>query len=231
MLEQILLDENERPLVSFDKYGKVFGQLSVRSNLRARHELSAPDDVSSSLPILTSTEDEHFHEAQNYEIEDEERDRPARVYDRSQEPVYGLESDYSEYINEEHSLKNGLERALPSTEVLLAVVQYFCSSFHHWFPFLHKARWTRQVEEGSMDSGDLLVLHAATAVALQRVKMEGAFSTRENAQNKAKASRALVIKHAMFEMSLKSLMALVILIFNDVSYLILKSAKSNKTTI
>lgn len=78
-----------------------------------------------------------------------------------------------------------------------------------------------------MDKGDLLVLHAAIAVALHRVKTDEVYPNTQNAERQARTSRELVIKHAMSEMSLQSLMALVILVFCDVSTVCLVNAQAN----
>lgn len=110
-----------------------------------------------------------------------------------------------------------LSRSLPSREILVEVVDYFCRSFHHWIPFLHKARWQQEARKQSLSGDLLLVFHAAVAVVLPHlatIKEQIGF---EEAQNRARDSRELVMRYAMREISLQSLQSLVILVFEDVS--------------
>ncbi|KAF5853237.1 hypothetical protein GGP41_001806 [Bipolaris sorokiniana] len=49
---------------------------------------------------------------------------------------------------------------LPSQPLLEKLVDFFCISFHHWIPYIHKARLQTRVHQGSQDPGHVLVLHA-----------------------------------------------------------------------
>lgn len=110
-----------------------------------------------------------------------------------------------------------LAQHLPPQSVLLKVVDYFTTSFHHWIPYLHKKRLHDKVSEGVCSNGLLLVLHALVAVALRHMDPNILFMDREQIQRQSSVSRIIVETHAIRSVSIESLQALIFIVFDYVS--------------
>lgn len=110
-----------------------------------------------------------------------------------------------------------LAQHLPSQAVLLKVVDFFTTSFHHWIPYLHKQRLHNKVHQGTCSNGLLLVLHALVAVALRHMDTNILFMDNEQIQRQSDISRIIVETHAIRSVSVESLQALVFIVFDYVS--------------
>lgn len=110
-----------------------------------------------------------------------------------------------------------LAQHLPSQGVLLKVVDYFTTSFHHWIPYLHKKRLQDKVSEGVCSNGLLLVLHALVAVALRHMDPKVLFMDYDQIQRQSSVSRIIVETHAIRSVSIESLQALIFIVFDYVS--------------
>lgn len=110
-----------------------------------------------------------------------------------------------------------LAQHLPPQGVLLKVVDYFTTSFHHWIPYLHKKRLYNKVSEGVCSNGLLLVLHALVAVALRHMDTNILFMDHEQIQRQSDVSRIIVETHAIRSVSIESLQALIFIVFDYVS--------------
>lgn len=108
-------------------------------------------------------------------------------------------------------------RHLPSQAVLLKVVDFFTTSFHHWIPYLHKQRLHNKVNEGVCSNGLLLVLHALVAVALRHMDPNVLFMDNDQIQRQSNVSRTIVETHAIRSVSVESLQALIFIVFDYVS--------------
>lgn len=106
---------------------------------------------------------------------------------------------------------------LPPQGVLLKVVDYFTTSFHHWIPYLHKKRLHDRVSEGVCSNGLLLVLHALVAVALRHMDPNVLFMDHDQIQRQSSISRVIVETHAIRSVSIESLQALIFIVFDYVS--------------
>jgi hypothetical protein len=110
-----------------------------------------------------------------------------------------------------------LAQHLPPQGVLLKVVDYFTTSFHHWIPYLHKKRLHDKVSEGVCSNGLLLVLHALVAVALGHMDPNILFMDHDQIQRQSNVSRIIVETHAIRSVSIESLQALIFIVFDYVS--------------
>ncbi|KAJ4339329.1 hypothetical protein N0V87_003266 [Didymella glomerata] len=107
-----------------------------------------------------------------------------------------------------------LAQHLPPQGVLLKVVDYFTTSFHHWIPYLHKKRLHDKVSEGVCSNGLLLVLHALVAVALGHMDPNILFMDHDQIQRQSDVSRIIVETHAIRSVSIESLQALIFIVFD-----------------
>lgn len=107
-----------------------------------------------------------------------------------------------------------LAQHLPSQAILLQVVDFFITSFHHWIPYLHKQRLHNKVSEGICSNGLLLVLHALVAVALRHMDPTLLSMDNDQIQRQSNISRSIVETHAMRSVSVESLQALIFIVFD-----------------
>lgn len=103
---------------------------------------------------------------------------------------------------------------LPSQPLLEKLVDFFCISFHHWIPYIHKARIQTRVRQGSQDPGLVLVLHALVAVALRHMDPGILFLDSDQISQQIQVSRMIVETHAMRNVTIESLQALIFLVFD-----------------
>jgi len=106
---------------------------------------------------------------------------------------------------------------LPSQPLLEKVVDYFCVTFHHWVPCLHKDRLQKSVRRGVRDPALDLVLHALIAANLRHMDPNVLFLDQDQIQRQTRVSRYIVENFAMKTVSLESLQALIMIVFDYVS--------------
>jgi hypothetical protein len=116
-----------------------------------------------------------------------------------------------------------LSQHLPDQSVLIKVAEFFCVSFHHWIPYVHKQRLQRRVSEGLRDAGLDLFLHALVAVSLRHMDPNALFLDQNEIQQQIATSRSLVEIKSIRHVSIESLQALIIIVFDHVSIHHLKS--------
>jgi hypothetical protein len=117
-----------------------------------------------------------------------------------------------------------ISKYLPSQPLLEKVVDFFCVSFHHWIPYIHKKRIQTKVREGYHDPGFDLVLHALVAVCLRHMSPNVLFLDRDQIVQQTKRSRLIVETHSIRSVSVESLQALIFIVFDLVSTNVLLSA-------
>lgn len=207
MLEGILLDINGRPRVKFSDGSQIILPRQTEDGSRSiEHESSEeivqPESLSNQL---------------NDEILGQNPDTllAARNGELQIDPELDLQG-----------VVRPLHPDLPSTNILLQVVDFFCRSFHHWIPFLHKRQWRQQVEHQELSNSDLIVLHAAVAVTLPHLRRRNSQLLIDQESLGAR-SRTIVLQTAMTHMTLQSTQALIILIFDNVGEWIRRNAKHN----
>lgn len=106
---------------------------------------------------------------------------------------------------------------LPSQPLLVEVVKYFCISFHHWIPYLHKQRLCDTVTGIRSEARSDLVLHALVAVTLRHMDRQTICMDEDEVLRQTKISRFIVETLALRNMSLESLQALILIVFDYVS--------------
>lgn len=111
-----------------------------------------------------------------------------------------------------------LAQHLPPQAVLLKVVDFFTTSFHHWIPYLHKQRLRDKVSQGICSNGLLLVLHALVAVALRHMDSNILLMDEDQVQRQSSISHIIVETHAIRSVSIESLQALIFIVFDYVSF-------------
>ncbi|XPS92565.1 hypothetical protein M3J09_001952 [Ascochyta lentis] len=107
-----------------------------------------------------------------------------------------------------------LAQHLPPQPLLLKVVDFFTTSFHHWIPYLHKKRLQDKVREGLCSNGLLLVLHALVAVTLRHMDPNDLFLDDDQIQRQSRISRIIVETYAIRSVSVESLQALIFIVFD-----------------
>ncbi|EDU40866.1 conserved hypothetical protein [Pyrenophora tritici-repentis Pt-1C-BFP] len=103
---------------------------------------------------------------------------------------------------------------LPPQPLLEKVADFFCVSFHHWIPYIHKKRLQDRVRQGSQEAGHVLVLHALVAVTLRHMDANVLFMDGDQISQQTRVSRMIVETHAMRNVTIESLQALVFLVFD-----------------
>jgi hypothetical protein len=106
---------------------------------------------------------------------------------------------------------------LPSQPLLLKLVDYFCVTFHHWIPYLHKKRLRTSVINLSRDPQLCLVLHALVAATLRHLDRALSFMDADQIAHQTRISRFIAETFALRNVSLESLRALIIVVFDYVS--------------
>jgi hypothetical protein len=140
-----------------------------------------------------------------------------------QEPRSSISNPLKRKLSYEHAESSllGLEETdlsqyLPDQPVLTKVADFFCISFHHWIPYMHKQRLQTRVREGIRSHGFDLVLHALVAVTLRHMDPHS-LSLEENAiQQQTRISRLIVETNATRMLSVESLQALILIVFDYV---------------
>ncbi|KAF2853081.1 hypothetical protein T440DRAFT_318257 [Plenodomus tracheiphilus IPT5] len=107
-----------------------------------------------------------------------------------------------------------IAKSLPPQPLLEKVADFFCVTFHHWIPFLNKRRLQTRVREGVRDTGTQLVLHALVAICLRHMGRDALFLDEDEIRQQTKLSRVIVETHALRNVSVESLQALICLVFN-----------------
>jgi hypothetical protein len=110
-----------------------------------------------------------------------------------------------------------LSQHLPDQPLLVKVAEFFCISFHHWIPYVHKQRLQRRVCEGSRDAGFDLFLHALVAAVLRHMNPNTVSLDQDQIQSQIATSRSVVETKAIQHVSVESLQALIIIVFDHVS--------------
>ena len=118
-----------------------------------------------------------------------------------------------------HHDHNSMLQALPPHEILVQVVKSFNLTFHHWIPFLHKAKCEAQLREPQVEPELAPVLHAMTAVVLPRLDTSGPYMDHAQIHRQCSISRHFALQYAVTTATLRSLQALLILVFEQVSYM------------
>lgn len=108
---------------------------------------------------------------------------------------------------------------LPSQLLLSKAADFFCISFHHWIPFVHKQRLQDSVSNGRRGTTSSLVLHAVVAATLRHMDPRDIFLDEDEVTQQTRISQSLIEAFAMRNVSLDSLRALIILVFIYVSAL------------
>jgi hypothetical protein len=106
---------------------------------------------------------------------------------------------------------------LPPGPLLYKIVDFFCISFHHWIPFVNKQRLQARVREGVRDAGFDLFLHALVAVTMRHLNPDIIFLDRDQIAQHIQMSRFIVETKAVQDVSVDSLRALILIVFDHVS--------------
>lgn len=106
---------------------------------------------------------------------------------------------------------------LPEQPLLCKVVEFFCTSFHHWIPYIHKQRLQNRVREGFQSAGFDLLLHAMVVTTLRHMDPNVLFLDRDQVKRQVKISRSVVEARSIQDVSVESLQALILVVFDHVS--------------
>ncbi|KAF2269998.1 hypothetical protein CC78DRAFT_550367 [Lojkania enalia] len=81
---------------------------------------------------------------------------------------------------------------LPSQPLLQKLVDYFCISFHHWIPYLHKQRLQTSASAGSRSAGLNFVFHSLVAATLRHINREDLFLDEDEVLQQTRISRFIL---------------------------------------
>ncbi|KAF2449125.1 hypothetical protein P171DRAFT_404127 [Karstenula rhodostoma CBS 690.94] len=208
-LEQILLDE----------VGHIRSQFNIDENAN-RNAGRAQDGIANRRPThhRTSTDvttpgtvqlNDNIQET-NFQPQPAVEERPPNPRKRKlEEPVFATALLELE----------GIEIAdhLPSKPLLVKTAEYFCISFHHWIPYLHKQRLCDTAMGTRDEFRSDLVLHGLVAVSLRHMDRQVICMDEDEVLRQTKVSRFIVETLAMKSMSIESLQALILIIFDYLS--------------
>ncbi|KAH8725051.1 hypothetical protein GQ44DRAFT_772455 [Phaeosphaeriaceae sp. PMI808] len=107
-----------------------------------------------------------------------------------------------------------ISQHLPGQPLLSKVVDFFCTSFHHWIPYIHKQRLQKRVCEGVHSPGFDLVLHALVAVGFRHMDPNILFLDQAEIRRQSRISHLIVETHSVRNVSLESLQALIFIVFD-----------------
>jgi hypothetical protein len=110
-----------------------------------------------------------------------------------------------------------LSQHLPDQPLLAKIAEFFCVSFHHWIPYIHKQRLQTRVREGPRDAGFVLFLHALVAVALRHMSPNTVLLDKDQVQQQIVTSQSIVEVQSIRHVSVESLQALILIVFDHVS--------------
>jgi hypothetical protein len=202
-LEQILLDEAGNVRSRYNEEPKQQSNGDIPHN-GSRVDRETATSITQSLPAVTSAPPEQLTTSAA---------EPVTTANPLKRKHKDAEDERWFFATEELDLA----QHLPPQGVLLEVVNYFTTSFHHWIPYLHKKRLHDKVTEGVCSNGLLLVLHALVAVALRHMEPNVLFMDQDQIQRQSTVSRIIVETHAIRSVSIESLQALIFIVFDYVS--------------
>jgi hypothetical protein len=126
------------------------------------------------------------------------------------------EANAENWLLEDENIDIGLY--LPDQSVLAKIVDFFCVSFHHWIPYIHKQRLQTRVRQGVHSPEFDLVLHALVAVGMRHLSPSILCLDHTQIQQQIRTSRSIVENLAIQTVSVESLQALILIVFDHVSY-------------
>ncbi|USP81779.1 hypothetical protein yc1106_09053 [Curvularia clavata] len=207
-LEKILLDEN--------------GQIRARY---VDEDAPTKQAVSQETPTTTATETPSRGNEHAQPTNPTSQQQYAKLSRESAPAVHKEEIMSSNPLKRKHTtplLENWLfpfgdvdiAQHLPPQPLLEKLADFFCISFHHWIPYIHKKRLQTRVRQGSQDPGLVLVLHALVAVGLRHMDPGVLFLDQDQILQQIQVSRMIVETHAMRNVTIESLQALIFLVFD-----------------
>lgn len=220
MLEQILLDSNGVPFVRFTPDGTIVPRESYDSANASSlegHDSGFPpsDEVDIDIPP-SAQRDKSSHlnrKCKLYRTGHTAQDLSTGVGGSLKRKADQLCLESSTHF----SHNEDMTQRLPSHDILIELVDQFCLSFHHWIPYLHKARSRNEVRKPTISPKFVIVLHAIVATGLRRLSSRKTLLSDDEVDRQIEVSKMLVMKQAMSEVSVESLQALIFLVFDDVS--------------
>jgi hypothetical protein len=114
-------------------------------------------------------------------------------------------------------IEDDLSQHLPSQLVLCRIVDFFCSSKHHWIPYLHKKRLQTRVRESVHNGGLDLLLHALVATTLRHMDPDVVFLDQEQIEQQIRLSHTIVETRSLQDVAIESLQSLILIVFDHVS--------------
>ncbi|KAF2007162.1 hypothetical protein P154DRAFT_592344 [Amniculicola lignicola CBS 123094] len=210
-LEQIILDAQGNPRQQFDTGGRI-GSARHNSSIQSEDNRDSTlqdryDRETSTIADPTPSTGSAFETGHDVGTprNDIENQNGARKRKRLQPNLPSLTFDLDTINFAEH---------LPPLPLLLKLVNYFCVSFHHWIPYLHKQRLRNSVCSNPRPKDLDLVLHALTAATLRRIDRNTVFLDEDQVDHQVRTSRFIVETFAVKDVSLQSLRALIIIVFD-----------------
>lgn len=219
-MERILLDDtgNVKSRYQSDSPNLGNGRPSQEENAvdESRH-VAVHDHPAAPATLYGSVQDDVSGERRGQEERDQKVSNPLkRKFDQP------LADDWLFSLDE-----LDVAQHLPPQPLLAKIADFFCISFHHWIPYIHKQRLQTRVREGVRYAGFDLVLHALVAVVLRHMDPVDIFLDQDQIRRQVKVSRMIVETYAIRDVSVESLQALIFVVFDHVClFLVVRTACS-----
>jgi hypothetical protein len=212
LLERILLDDNGNIRPQYNDSFQVEDASYIKETSQAT-ESTAPKQQQQ---IHNATEGNRLYHSDGSPL-------MSRVDVVAKEPVASnpLKRKFDEANTEDWLLDDedvDVSRHLPDHSVLAKIADFFCVSFHHWIPYIHKQRLQSRVRQGVHSPGFDLVLHALIAVGMRHMSPNALSMDHIQVQQQIRNSRSIVENLAVRTVSVESLQALVLIVFDHVSH-------------
>lgn len=208
-MERILLDDNGNVKSQYESGSPVLEPgMSIQQHnaIDDSRQPAAHDNVIEPPTLYSSVQDNIGGENREQEERDQKISNPLKR--KVDQP---LADDWLFSLDE-----LDIAQHLPSQPLLAKIADFFCISFHHWIPYIHKQRLQTRVREGVRYAGFDLVLHALVAVVLRHMNPADVFLDEDQIRRQVKVSRMIVEAYAIKDVSVESLQALVFVVFDHV---------------
>lgn len=208
-LEQILLDELGRIRPQFDNDEDTNGYESEAKEGVMNRRMTDHKTTNETTTPMTVQPDENTQETGVQPQSPVEERKPNPRKRKLEKSIFATALlDFENIDIADH---------LPSQPLLVKVAEFFCTSFHHWIPYLHKQRLCDTVKGTGVGSRSDLVLHGLVAVTFRHMDRQVICMDEDEILRQTKISRFIVETLAMKSMSIESLQALILIIFDYVS--------------
>jgi hypothetical protein len=100
---------------------------------------------------------------------------------------------------------------LPRQDILRKIVKTYFSTIHPWLPCVHQPNFEKRLEKFPLDNKLLVLVHAMICVTLRHMNIQETDMKEAERGLQIRVSRDAIVNMTMFDMSIESLQALILL--------------------